>query len=257
MSRHPPYPGSFSSPLTVSSTGSSSSYIDVRVEGISGGDPHVRFTIPSGASWYLGPDNSASDTCILGTGTAVGTNGLVYVTTGGDVGFGASPTVDFEINKTEGSDAAVHQLVRNQSTGGLAILEFLSGGSISGNVRAHGTAVTGTQFGITRAGAVFFTGESGANGMWVGNANNAPMYFGTNSTIRNTVPAAGGLVIGTAALTTTATDGFLYIPTCAGTPTGVPTAQTGTVAMVFDTTNNKLYVYDGSWLGGTSPGAFT
>lgn len=66
----------------------------------------------------------------------------------------------------------------------------------------------------------------------------------------------GSLVTSKAALATTATDGFLYIPTCAGTPTGVPTTQTGTVAMVFDTTNNKLMIYDGGWLGATTPGAF-
>lgn len=51
-----------------------------------------------------------------------------------------------------------------------------------------------------------------------------------------------------AALATTATDGFLYVPTCAGTPTGVPTSYTGKVALVFDTTNNRLYAYDGGWL---------
>lgn len=49
------------------------------------------------------------------------------------------------------------------------------------------------------------------------------------------------------ALATNATDGFTYIPTCAGTPTGTPTTQTGMVAMVYDTTNNKLYVYNGAW----------
>ena len=67
----------------------------------------------------------------------------------------------------------------------------------------------------------------------------------------------GNIVAGSeAALATGATDGFLYIPTCAGTPTGAPTAYTGKVAMVFDTTNNKLYIYNGGWLGGTTPGAF-
>lgn len=50
-----------------------------------------------------------------------------------------------------------------------------------------------------------------------------------------------------AALATTATDGFPYIPTCAGVPTGVPTAFTGKVAMVFDSTNNNLYLYNGAW----------
>lgn len=54
------------------------------------------------------------------------------------------------------------------------------------------------------------------------------------------------VIIGTgSALATTATDGFLYIPTCAGTPTGVPTAVTGGSPLVIDSTNNKLYFYSG------------
>lgn len=62
-----------------------------------------------------------------------------------------------------------------------------------------------------------------------------------------TAAVAPSLVIGSVALATTATDGFVYVPTCAGTPTGVPTAQAGTAAMVYDTTNNKLCVYNGGW----------
>ena len=71
------------------------------------------------------------------------------------------------------------------------------------------------------------------------------MVFATNNTQRARIPAAGGMVVGTAALATTATDGFLYVPTCAGTPTGAPTTQTGTAPIVVDTTNNKLYFYSG------------
>jgi hypothetical protein len=48
-----------------------------------------------------------------------------------------------------------------------------------------------------------------------------------------------------AALATTATNGFLYVPTCAGTPTGTPTAITGMAPIVVNTTNNKLYFYSG------------
>ena len=58
----------------------------------------------------------------------------------------------------------------------------------------------------------------------------------------------GSVTIGTAALATTATDGFLYIPSSAGAPTGTPTSQTGRVPIHYDSTNNDFYIYDGSWL---------
>jgi hypothetical protein len=61
------------------------------------------------------------------------------------------------------------------------------------------------------------------------------------------VKSAGGMICGTAALATTATGGFLYLPTCPGPPTGVPATQTGTAAAVYDTTDDKLYVYNGAW----------
>ena len=57
--------------------------------------------------------------------------------------------------------------------------------------------------------------------------------------------ASAGFIVGNQALATTATDGFIYVPTCAGTPTGTPTTQTGTAPIVVDTTNNKLYFYSG------------
>jgi hypothetical protein len=58
---------------------------------------------------------------------------------------------------------------------------------------------------------------------------------------------AGTTIVGTAALATTATDGFLYIPSCAGAPTGVPTAYSGRTPMIYDTTTNRFYIYNGGW----------
>jgi len=58
-----------------------------------------------------------------------------------------------------------------------------------------------------------------------------------------------GCVIGDGSTGTTRTTSFLYIPTSAGAPTGTPTANTGTVALCFDTVANTLEVYDGAWLG--------
>jgi hypothetical protein len=78
-----------------------------------------------------------------------------------------------------------------------------------------------------------------------------------SGTLRPTNLIGANIVVGTAALATNANNGFLYIPTCAGTPTGTPTTFTGRVPMIYDTTNNKFYIYNGSWKGGTNPGTFT
>jgi len=56
-------------------------------------------------------------------------------------------------------------------------------------------------------------------------------------------------LLGAGALALTATTGFPYMPTTAGAPTGVPTAQTGWCPFAYDTTDNKLYVYNGGWKG--------
>jgi len=86
---------------------------------------------------------------------------------------------------------------------------------------------------------------SGAD-LKVVNLENAPIIFATNGIDRAQITGAGNFVAGaSAALATTATNGFLYVPTCAGTPTGVPTAITGMAPIVVNTTNNKLYFYSG------------
>jgi len=68
------------------------------------------------------------------------------------------------------------------------------------------------------------------------------------TTKRLTLSSSGNVSIGTAAISTTATDGFLYITSCAGLPTGVPTTITGRVPLVVDSTNLKLKMYaSGAW----------
>lgn len=74
-------------------------------------------------------------------------------------------------------------------------------------------------------------------------------YDSTASKYRFFLSSLGNAVIGDvgSALPTNANNGFLYIPTTAGTPTGTPTSYTGHVALLYDTTNHQFWIYDGGW----------
>jgi len=68
-----------------------------------------------------------------------------------------------------------------------------------------------------------------------------------NGTTVFAVKDGGSSVFGSAALLTTATDGFPYIPSCPGLPTGVATANTGRIPIVIDSSNNRMYFYNSGW----------
>lgn len=81
---------------------------------------------------------------------------------------------------------------------------------------------------------------------------NAITFYQRDATYPNesavlTLDSNGNVVPGKAALATSATDGFLYLPTCAGPPTGTPTAYAGRAAVVYDTSGHKIWIYDGAW----------
>jgi hypothetical protein len=77
---------------------------------------------------------------------------------------------------------------------------------------------------------------------------NFNLYNAMTGAIPMSVTASGSLLLGSGAVATTATNGFLYLPTCAGTPTGTPTGFTGRVPLVVDSAGERLWVYvGGSW----------
>ena len=98
------------------------------------------------------------------------------------------------------------------------------------------------------SGALFAAGYNGVTqsyqiGRIAGNGLAASLTFNTDG--ENVAVGAQ------TALATTATTGFLWVPSINGTPTGVPTADAtvkgARIAMCFDTVNNRLYHYNGSW----------
>ncbi len=88
-----------------------------------------------------------------------------------------------------------------------------------------------------------------AGQLYVYNATANYLSYDRSGTLFTTgvINSGSSTVVGSGAIATTATSGFLYIPTCPGTPTGVPAAFTGRSAMVYDSTNNILYVYNAGW----------
>lgn len=61
---------------------------------------------------------------------------------------------------------------------------------------------------------------------------------------RNYLGAGGVEVVAGA---TNMTTGFTHVPSAAGAPTGAPSNPTGNVPLYYDSTNNRLYAYNGSW----------
>jgi hypothetical protein len=66
---------------------------------------------------------------------------------------------------------------------------------------------------------------------------------------RAIVAAINSGAIGTPSLPANATTGFAFLPIISGTPTGVPIAPPGYVAVAVSITgpNAKLWVYDAGW----------
>lgn len=79
----------------------------------------------------------------------------------------------------------------------------------------------------------------------------AGVYKNSETWFLSKLKAWSSVIVGAAALATTATSGFLYLPSMPGTPSGVPIVETGTFPAVWDSTNKKICVYDAgtsTWL---------
>jgi hypothetical protein len=176
----------------------------------------------------------------------------------GNINFGASnsdPGIAFNVQGYAKHDLPMGiQTTPATTYNGITALEIGTAGVFLGSTGANYNAfvagnlryltTTNWTYKNTAAGGVMTVGED------ILFQSTPSGTAGTAATLTQrlkVVGANGTVVIGdnATALATNATDGFLYVPTCAGTPTGAPTAQTGTAPIVIDTTNNKLYFRSG------------
>lgn len=123
------------------------------------------------------------------------------------------------------------------------------------------TAYLMTSYGACFGAGIPMTATGGLKSgySWGADTDNGDLVYSRHSatgvaTTALTMAMDGSIVPGTGALGTAATGGWLYIASCPGTPTGTPaTSYTGRAPLVFDTTNDKLYAYDGGWVNVTGP----
>lgn len=204
-------------------------------------------------------------------------------------GTAAAPIYSF-VNETGMGMYRSSSGVLGLSAGGLAIATFNVPGAshnfidFSANnvplIRAQGSTNLGILLAANGTGGVDIqTNGSGSNPYIArfavsGTAGAAVNYF-TLTNALTTAPTilstAGGdsvinlniapkgqasVVLNSAAIATNATDGFLYLASGAGTPTGTPTTFTGRVPMYVDTTNSQLWLYlGGAWKQPKTPAA--
>ena len=186
--------------------------------------------------------------------------------TTGLVGIGASPSTSQALNVYSTSYTYGLKAQINKANG-YAIFAVASINNNSTALRARNNTAggTGTRYGVdveasggsnnyafyVRAGdykiaysdvhKILLYDDTAASGFAVTN------YLGTTKLL--SADGLNNVSAGAPSLATDATDGFLYIPSCAGTPTGTPTGITGMIPIVADSTNNILYIYSGgSWV---------
>lgn len=128
------------------------------------------------------------------------------------------------------------------TTSGAGGAIMIAGGSATSGIGGSINVLAGS----TSAGGGGNVYISAGNGTTIpGNVYISP---GTGSAEPGAVYVATGtsMAMGTLQLPTTATDGFLYLSSSAGAPTGVPTTRTGTAPIHVDSTNGRLYFYANS-----------
>jgi hypothetical protein len=204
-------------------------------------------SFPVGAYTFQGPlTTTATGALLTRSGATTSSAYLDLRNTGGRAVLGVDASPSFLI----AGGFAYDTVVRGDS--GISF-------SANGGANLHARLLTGGGFVLTSGGVTLDNGQfyiakrnSGLVPIPILGFKSATdlVVVGHEGSLPDVEIAANNTVIGApGAIATTATGGFAYMPSCAGTPTGVPSASyTGRVPWVFDSTNKKICIYAaGAW----------
>jgi hypothetical protein len=205
--------------------------------------------LDSSGNLFVGGTNGNARLTVRGSGTTSATASLEGATSGGASRFLVS---DDGLCRWYGTSNAETMRLDNAGNLGIGTSSPISGSGLTIGNDGNGSATVKLAFSTssTERASVQMNGAGGEMRLTAGYAGYGGfMTFFANGSERASITGAGNFCAGAqSALATNATDGFLYVPTCAGTPTGTPTAITGLAPIVVNTTNNKLYFYSsGVW----------
>jgi hypothetical protein len=202
---------------------------------------------------------AAGQLAVSNGGTYIGYAAGQFITTGTGItaiGYGAGQSAG-------GSNGTfLGNLAGQNSKGDRGVA--IGSGSVCGTTGSDNISIgTSSGVGLTTGSLNLFLGyQNTANGITTGAYNTliGGQITGLSASTSNNVILADGQgnrlirkdsnnnqILGAeTVLATTATNGFTYIPTCDGIPTGIPTSITGKVPLVFDNAAGKLYIYTSS-----------
>jgi len=158
---------------------------------------------------------------------------------------GVAPTIT---TYTSATHADTVLITDNQAAAAALGIQNLSSTGTSGIEYIDNSSAVAVFAGYVNGG----TGEFKVNNI----AGSGFIDFKISNNTALTLSNGLSTVLNNAAIATNATDGFLYITTSAGTPTGTPTSFTGRVPLIFDTTNSQFWIFTGgSWKQPKTPAA--
>lgn len=176
---------------------------------------------------------------ISGTTTLPGSG---QITSAGFLGIGGTPSTSLHVTSNNSGGYVVNQITTGPRS------YFHNTNTTNDSFYKHVFLTTDTaasEVGAAAISAIFTNHTAGSV------TANLAIQLRNSGTVAETAQfyAAGDFRVGTGtALATTATDGFLLLPTMAGTPTGVPTnAGAGRIPFVYDKTNKRMCAYFSGW----------